>query len=162
MGENWKLNHIGVAVNDVDKAIEYYKSLGAKIYDVEHYRSMGIDTSKPEIILDNKSFKDIETYGKPADPKLKYKIKFAQMDSVTFELLQPVEGESILKDFLNNNGEGIQHIAFTVDNLDEEITKFKKNGIPVIFSGKARTTGTEFAYFETRKIGNIIIELIKP
>ena len=159
--ENWKLHHIGIVVKDVDKATEYYKSMGATVMGLEFYQSLGIPTTKPEIILDNKSFTDLVAYGKPTDPKLKLRIRFAQMGPVVFEFLQPVEGESITKEFLDSKGEGTQHIAFAVDNFDEEVAELTKEGLPIIFSGKRQPTGGGFAYFETRNVGNTIIELLQ-
>jgi methylmalonyl-CoA/ethylmalonyl-CoA epimerase len=149
MEEHWKLHHVGVVVKDVDQAIEYYKSLGATV-------------SKPEIIFDNRLYSEIEVYGKPADAKLKIKIRVARMGTVALEFLQPVEGESITQEFLDTRGEGLQHLAFVVNNLDEEITILQKKGIRVIFSGRERATGFRFAYFETLEVGNTIIELVQP
>jgi methylmalonyl-CoA/ethylmalonyl-CoA epimerase len=148
MEEHWMLHHVGVVVKDVDQAIENYKSLGAT-------------TSKPERIFDNRLFSDIEVYGKAADPQLKIKIRVARIGAVTLEFLQPVEGESITQEFLDNRGEGIQHLAFAVENLDEEIAILKGKGIRVIFSGRERATGFRFAYFEPNKVGNTIIELVQ-
>jgi len=104
MKDNWKFSHMGVIVRDLDKTVEYYQSLG-------------IATITPEFIMDNKSFTSFTIYGKPADPKIKIKARMAQVGPVRFELLQPVEGESLQKEFLENRGEGIMNIAFAVDDI---------------------------------------------
>ncbi len=129
MENSWKFHHIGVAVKDMDKALEYYQSLGI------------IATIEPEVQEDG------------------IKLRYVQIGSITFELVQPVEGESPQKEFLNSRGEGIDHIAFSVDDLDEETAKLVEKGVPIIIGGRSKTGG--FAYFDTRKVGNVIIELIQ-
>ncbi|MFC1950713.1 VOC family protein [Chloroflexota bacterium] len=147
MEKSWKLHHVGVIVRDMDKAVEYYQFLGAAIIGQES--------------LDTSTYTDLTAYGKPADPKSKLEIKMVQLGSVTLELLQPVEGDFTQKEFLDSMGEGIQHIAFKVDDFDKERDKLVAKGLPVIHGGKEIKTGEWFAYFDTRKVGNVIIELIQ-
>ncbi len=146
MGNNWKLDHVGVVVRDMDKAVEYYQSLG-------------IATIGPETLFKSSSVADFKVNGKTPDTIVKLRIRYAQIGSFQLELIQPVEGKSPPKEFLNNRGEGIDHIGFTVDDLDKETDKLVKKGIKVIYGGKHQTGG--FAYFETRKVGNVIIELMQ-
>jgi len=146
MENNWKLHHLGVVIRDMDKAIEYYQSLG-------------IATFKPEILFKSSNFADFTVNGKTPDTIVKLRIRFVQIGSSQLELIQPVEGESPQKEFLASKGEGINHIGFTVDDLNKETDKLVKKGIKIIFSGKRQTGG--FAYFDTPKVGNVIIELMK-
>ncbi len=142
MGNNWELAHVGVVVRDMDKTVEYYQSLGIAT-------KIG-----PERTQDNKSL-DAMVYGKPADPKYKIKIRAVQIGPLELLLNQPVEGESRQKDFLDSRGEGINHIAFTVDDLDSERTKLVEKGIPVMYEIKGN------AYFDTRKFGNVVVQLLQ-
>ena len=144
MEKSWEFRHIGVVVRDMDKAVEYYQSLG-------------IATIAPEHTADNKSL-DLMVYGKPADPRLKIKIRMVQIGPVTLELLQPVEGESPHKEFLDSKGEGAHHIAFTVDDLEKERANLVEKGTPIMLTRKDQDS---FAYFDIRKVGNIVIELIQ-
>jgi len=146
MENNWKFHHVGVVIRDMDKAIEYYQSLG-------------IATFQPEILFKSSNFVDFKVNGKTPDTIVKLRIRFVQIGSSQLELIQSVEGESPQKESLNRRGDGINHIAFSVDDLDKETNKLVKKGIKVIFSGKRQTGG--FAYFDTRKVGNVIIELIQ-
>ena len=146
MENNWKFHHVGVTVRDMDKAVEYYQSLG-------------IGTFQPEVMFDSSTFADFKVNGKSPDTIVKLRMRCVQIGPFQLELIQPVEGKSPPKEFLNNRGEGIDHIGFTVDDLDKETDKLVKKGIKVIFSGKRQTGG--FAYFDTRKVGNIIIELVQ-
>ena len=88
---------------------------------------------------------------------LKARFRFTKIGPEPIELIAPVEGETLYKQFLETNGEGIQHVAFTVDDLDRETKKMREKGIPVILSDRRES----FAYFDTRKIGGIIIELMQ-
>jgi len=135
MGKNWKLHHIAVVVKDIDKAVKYYQSLG-------------IATVGREVIF--------------PEAKPKIRAKFVQMGSTPIEFIQPLEGESGYKDFLDSKGEGVQHIAFAVDNLDEETDKLVDKGVSVIVKGKAPAAfGSISAHFDTRQVGNFAIQLIQ-
>jgi methylmalonyl-CoA/ethylmalonyl-CoA epimerase len=135
------LEHVGVVVRDMDKAVEYLASLG-----------IGPFEPLADPALADKLFR-----GKPSDWKVK--ISLAKIGLVTLELIQPVEGKSASQEFLDKKGEGIQHIAFAVDDLDREIAELTKQGIEVVMSGKI--PGGKFAYLETDVPGGIIIELIQ-
>ena len=135
MGKSWKLHHIAVVVRDIDKAVEYYQSLG-------------IASVGREVIF--------------SDLKPKIRAKFVQMGPVPIELIQPVEGESPYMEFLDSKGEGVQHIAFAVDNLDEEMAKLVEKGVPVMVRGKAPAAfGSSSAHFDTRQVGDFAIQLIQ-
>lgn len=139
---SWKFDHVGGVVRDLDKAIEYFQSLG-----------IGPFVSNPsEVAMDRK------VYGKPANIKLKG--AEAHLGPIKFELIQPVEGESVQKEFLESKGEGMNHIGFVVNDLDKEVTKLEEKGLKVISSGKIPPSGG-FAYVGTNKVGGVIIELIK-
>lgn len=145
MEKTWKLDHVGVVVKDLEKAIEYYQSLG-----------MGPFVPNP-----SESAADRKIYGKPA-PNVKVKGVVAQMGPIKFELMQPIEGESLQKEFLKSKGEGINHIGFVVDDLEGEMAKLEEKGFKVISGGKIPPNGG-FAYFDTDKLGGVIfaLELIK-
>jgi 4-hydroxyphenylpyruvate dioxygenase-like putative hemolysin len=139
---SWTFHHVGVVVRDLDKAMKYFQSIG-----------IGPFTANPsEVATDRK------VYGKPANIKLKG--AEAQLGPIKFELIQPVEGESVQKEFLENKGEGMNHIGFIVDDLETEVRKLEKKGFSVISSGKIPPSGG-FAYVGTNKVGGVIIELIK-
>lgn len=136
-----KFTHVGVVVRDMDKAVEYLSSLGLGPFE----------SFNPSVPL-----KEMLLHGKPADGELK--ISNAKIGQVGIELLQPVKGESSHKEFLDSKGEGIQHLAFAVDDLDLEVAKLTKQGFKVLTSG--RWEGGGFTYLET-EVSGIIIELVQ-
>ena len=147
MENNWKFHHMAVVVRDIDKAVEYCQSLG-------------IATFQSEFMLDSSTFIDYKVHGKTPDTIDKTRMRFIQIGSFQLELVQPLEGEPIYKEFLKSKGEGVHHIAYIVDDLDEETATLARKGIPCITRVNLKT-GTSFAYFDIRKVGNVIIELIQ-
>jgi methylmalonyl-CoA/ethylmalonyl-CoA epimerase len=134
MASNWKFNHIGVIVRDVDAAVEYYQSLGI------------VDKATDRVTMEGKKAKIVG--------------RSIHIGSLLIELWQPVRGETVQQEFLNSRGEGVNHIAFHVDDLAREKAKLVEKGIPVVFSVKDQEG--DMAYFDARKVGNILIELIQP
>jgi len=137
------LEHVGVVVRDIDKTIEYLTSLG-----IGSPAAMGGRTSV------DVPFKG-EVRGKPSEWGVK--IGRIMIGDIELELLQPLEGESVLKEFLENNGEGLHHIGFKVDNIDAETQKLTAQGVNILMSAKTARGG--FAYFETSIFGGVVLEL---
>ena len=84
-------------------------------------------------------FYDHIYHGKPAWARAK--IAQAQVGAVQLELYQPIEGDSIYRDFLMERGEGMHHISFFVDNADETAEELVKEGFPSLESGRYGDNG---------------------
>lgn len=138
-----KIDQIGVVVNDLDKAIK-------------HYESLGIGPFQPLI----PTYTNRVLWGKPVVPidSVKIKIAVARLGPVEIELIQPIEGDSHWKRFLDTKGEGIQHLGFFCDDVDREEAKIAKRGFNIIYSSR-RVEGGGACYFETG-VGDIVLELI--
>ena len=133
---------IGVMVRDLEKAIEYYESLGIG----------------PFKIFEGLPRLEREVHGKPA-PDVKNRVAIAPWGhGVSLELVQPVSGESVQNEFLEKHGEGINHVGFYVDDLDEEIARMEKRGFKVVSGGKVGGV-TRFAYMDMDKVGGVIFEM---
>jgi catechol 2,3-dioxygenase-like lactoylglutathione lyase family enzyme len=136
-----KVNQVGIVVRDMDKTIKNY----AEIFGI----------SFPRVVIPdyfNRFYR-----GRPENFRMK--IGLAMMGELQIELIQPLEGKSIYEEFLGKCGEGIHHLGFHVQNLDERVAAFRKLGIEVLMSGER--VGAKFAYMDTDKIVGIIIELIQ-
>ena len=165
--KNWTFHHLGVIVEDMDKAVEYYKSLGFVDFPPE----MAMKQEKPR---KKTIWTEITSYGETVieDGKPQYEIKpgtkaggvkFCHMGTVPLELIQPGEAfKEVNSDFLKKNGEGIDHICYTVPaaHFDDEIAEMKSRGLTVIYSGES-SDGVGFYYFDTRAVGGIITELMR-
>lgn len=165
--KNWTFHHVGVIVEDMDKAVEYYKSLGIIDFPPER------DAPSSKGGIKQGLYKTITSYGETiiedGKPLIEVKpgatignVKFCRMGTITFELVQPgTMFREVNGDFLKKNGDGIDHIAYTVplEHYDEEMAKMKARGLEIVFSGE-QFSGGGFAYFDTRKAGGIITELM--
>jgi len=138
----WEFTHVGTVVRNLEQAIEYFQSLGIG----------------PFIPNASEAVTDRKVYGKPA--KITLRGAAAVVGPIKFEVLQPVEGNSIQKEFLESKGEGINHIGFVVDDLEGEVKKLEERGFRAISTGKIPPKGG-FAYVDTSKIGGVMIELIQ-
>ena len=150
MESTWKLRHVGIPVRDLDKSREDYSSLG-------------IASFQPEFVIDSSRFAEYLVYGKTPDPVVRTRVAMGQVGPLGVELLQPLQGDTVHKELLEKTGEGIGHIAYTVDDLEEETAKMVEKGFPVILSIIPRgQTRRSAVYLDTRsKFSNLIIELIQ-
>lgn len=91
--------------------------------------------------------------GKPS--KGRAKLAFFLLENIAVELIQPISGPSTWQDFLDEHGNGIHHIAFTVENLDETLEKFKSMGIGVEQRGDYE--GGCYTYMDSGgKLGGVV------
>lgn len=137
-----KIDHVGILVKDLDKSIDYYQSLG-----IGPFQEIEMDT------IVNKTM-----YGKTCDWQIRAAV--AKLGAIKFELIQPLEKAHLMEEFLEKRGEGINHVAFAVEDLDKEVTNLINRGFKVILSAK-RASGHGGVYFDTRQVGGTMIELIK-
>ncbi|MDD5081879.1 MAG: VOC family protein [Dehalococcoidales bacterium] len=136
---------IGVLVRDLDEAVKYYESLGIGPFV---YSTGGTPVYR-------------EVYGKPA-PDVTNRVASAQMGAVSFELVQPVTGKSVQREFLEKHGEGINHLGFMVDDVDKEVARMAKKGFKVVSSGREVAGAPfRFAYLDTDKVGGVVFEIVK-
>jgi len=145
-----KLHHIGIVVRDMDKAVEYYKSLG-----------IGPFKPLPEIVPKQAKLKERIIRGKPAPLTFTNISRWAEMGPYFIELLQPFEGiKSIWSDFLEAKGEGIQHLAYQVDDIDAEEARLVKNGLSVLYRIRFEDGGGD-TYFETDEVGGVLLTIVR-
>ncbi len=147
MQENWKFHHVSVIVRDMNKAIEYYQSLGIGPFPP----SIGPSGTTP---LTGK-----KVWGKPVDYNIDLRHAEGGVGQIQFEVIQPLEGETPVKEFLEKKGEGIHHLGFFVDDLDKETAKMAEKGFMVSQSGE--TPDVKWAYFDTDRVGGVVIELMQ-
>ena len=97
----------------------------------------------------------------PSYPK--FLMAKATLGDIELCFMQPLEGESIHKEFLETHGEGIFNLVFDVPNYDEVFDKFIKAGFkPLARAESYVETYKKFlraCYFDTRSIGGLLIEI---
>jgi methylmalonyl-CoA/ethylmalonyl-CoA epimerase len=98
-----KIDHIGIAVKDLNAAVEYYeKALGLVCHGREEVASQRVKTA------------------------------FFECGEVHLELLEPTSPDSPIAKFLEKNGEGIHHVAFGVQGIDRQLEHAKEYGVRLI------------------------------
>ena len=140
-----QVGHIGMVVRDVDKAVEYYESLGIGPFELP---MQWVSTEK-------------WVMGKPVPPdSIVNKERIIRIGPVMLQLIQPVKGESLWKEFLETKGEGINHLGFHVEDIDREQAKMEQRGFTVLFASRF-SQGGGCAYFDTGTIGGVLTEFIQ-
>ena len=141
------LEHIGIVVRDLKKAIEYYST----VFGIGPFTSMDAIPIPKKLRVKGKSF------------DMKLNVAVAQMGPVQIELLEPA-GDGPHKWFLDSKGEGLHHLGFIVDNYDAWIDYAKQQGIEILLNADLDLPGTghmRVAYLESDKPGSVLVEVIE-
>ncbi|WP_183413550.1 methylmalonyl-CoA epimerase [Microbacter margulisiae] len=125
------IEHIGIAVKDLDVAIPYYeKLLGSKCYAVEE-------------VVDQK-----------------VKTAFFKIGQTKIELLAATDPEGPVGKFIEKKGEGIHHIAFAVKGLQEQLNVLAEDGIQLIDkSPRKGAEGLNIAFLHPKSTLGVLTEL---
>ncbi len=125
------LDHIGIAVEDLDAAIELYREkLG---FDVE-------------------AIEDIPGFG--------VKVAFLPMGEGSIELVQPVTGDSAMAKFLEKKGPGFHHLCFRVEDIRAELVRLEAAGVQLVDrEPREGAHGTLVAFLHPKSTGGVLIEL---
>ncbi len=126
-----KIEHIGIAVKDLEKSNALFASLlGKKHYKVEELLSEKVKTS----------------FFKSEDHKI--------------ELLQATDTNSTIAKFIDKKGEGIHHIAFAVNDIVAEIKRLKKEGFTVVNEVPKKGADNKLvAFLHPKTTNGVLIEL---
>lgn len=96
--------------------------------------------------------------GKPCPARAK--LAFLKVgEALDIELIQPDEHPSVWREFLEEKGEGIQHIAFFIKGMKEKIASLEAKDMPLLQTGEY--TGGRYAYIDTFKDLKTIVELLE-
>jgi methylmalonyl-CoA/ethylmalonyl-CoA epimerase len=145
LGRQMDISQIAVVCNDLQKAMEQYTTLlGWGPWNVYRHEPPRLH--------------DTHLHGKP----MEYTMLGAEthVGDMGFELLQPLEGPSIYKEWLERHGEGLHHLAVMLHDFDESTQlkqKFAEIDATVLMSGRIGKT-IEFYYLDTEPSLKIILE----
>lgn len=95
------------------------------------------------------------------------KVCFAKQGALTFEIMQPISGPSLMAEYLEKSGgnEGIQHVAFDLGNVPmaERQARMKAHGFDVAMEGrwKGRKGECHFCFFDTEGSTGTVFESIE-
>jgi methylmalonyl-CoA/ethylmalonyl-CoA epimerase len=135
---------VGLIVRDIERSIETYS------------RVFGIP--KPGIIVtDGPEIAHTRFRGEPTDARAK--LAFFEMGQVSLELIEPIGGPSTWREFLDEKGEGVHHIAFIVKDTDEVMRSLEGEGVGVVQQGDY--TGGRYTYMDSTSTLGIVLELLE-
>src|SRR5476651_1678668 len=128
-----KIEHIGIAVNDLQAAGSLYERLlNTPVYKTEEVAAEGVKTA------------------------------FLQNGPNKIELLEPLSEDSLLAKFLAKNGEGIHHIAFEVDDIKAEMKRLKSEGFILLNDEPKPGADNKLVCFvHPKSAGGVLVELVQ-
>lgn len=139
--ERARIDHVAIVVHDREKAIAGYSALTSAKFDLFEYTNTAI-------VLGERSTYTLHMALAPLSPTL------------DLEIIQLKSGRNeIHSRFLHERGEGLQHIAYEVEDFEGSINAFQAAGFPLLLT-KASGQGVA-AYMDTRSICGYFIELIR-
>lgn len=141
------LEHVGVVVGDIDKAIEYYRSVG-----ISQFESFQLEYNMREL------------WGKPlASDVITTKMSMAKAGPIGIELVQPIADGTPWMESLKTKGEGIQHLGFFVDDIDEAEAELRARGFKLVYRSRFTLPDGSAggnAYIDTSEVGGFMIEVV--
>jgi len=147
------ISHVGIVVEDCEKAAAWWQ----RVFGVGPF-------STDTYVLDESTH--FRFKGEPAKARMKASIAYS--GKVFVELVEVLEGESPHTEFLRAHGEGLQHLAFSVENIEEVVAKLAPEGLHPILEYRFETTqgGRSFQVQEVylnsaEYIGGSTVQLIE-
>jgi methylmalonyl-CoA/ethylmalonyl-CoA epimerase len=130
------IDHVGVAVADLDQAIAFYRDVfGMRLAHQETNEEQGVREAM-----------------------------MAVGDSGGHvQLLAPLTPESTIAKFLNRSGPGIQQVAYRVDDVDAVSATLRQRGLRLLYDQPRRgTAGSRVNFVHPKDAGGVLVELVEP
>jgi methylmalonyl-CoA epimerase len=127
-----KIDHLGIAVRSIDKALEFYRDqLGLAV-----------------------------TLREPVEAE-KVEAAMLPLGESRVELLEASAPDSVIAKFIDKRGEGLHHIAVTVPDLPAAIEKLKASGARVLNEPRIGAGGHLYSFIHPSSTGGVLLELIQ-
>lgn len=125
------IEHIGIAVKNLDESIKYYEQvLGLTCYNIEEVKDQKVKTA------------------------------FFKVGDTKIELLESTDPEGPIGKFIEKKGEGIHHMAFAVQNIEEKLKKAEENGVRLIDKEPRKgAEGLDIAFLHPKSTFGVLTEL---
>ncbi len=125
------IEHIGIAVKNMDEAISYYENiLGLKCYALEEVKDQKVKTA------------------------------FFKIGQTKIELLEATDPDSAVGKFIEKKGEGVHHIAFAVDKIEEALKETADKGVRLIDQTPRKgAEGLDIAFLHPKSTMGVLTEL---
>jgi methylmalonyl-CoA/ethylmalonyl-CoA epimerase len=125
------IDHIGIAVKGLDQASAFYRDI------------LGLEVKALETVAEQK-----------------VNVAFIPITDSEVELLESTEADGPVAKFIEARGEGVQHIAFRVENLEEALAELKAKGIRLIDqSPRKGAGGAKIAFIHPKETNGVLVEI---
>ncbi len=126
-----KIDHIGIAVKSIDDVLKFYRD------------TLGIECKGTEVVEDQH-----------------VKTAFLPLGQSEIELLESTTEDGTIAKFIEKNGEGIQHIALRVDDIEDALNDMREKGVRLI-DEKPRlgAGGARIAFLHPKSTHGVLLEL---
>ena len=125
------IEHIGIAVKSLETAIPYYEQkLGLKCYSIEEVKDQKVKTA------------------------------FFKIGQTKLELLESTDPEGTIAKFIEKRGEGVHHIAFATNGVQNALNELASKGVQLIDKAPRRgAEGLDIAFLHPKSTGSVLTEL---
>ncbi|WP_396905468.1 methylmalonyl-CoA epimerase [Mycolicibacterium phlei] len=133
------IDHVGIAVPDLDAAIKWYHDhLGMIVLHEEVNEEQGVR----EAML---------------------AVRGAAVGSTEIQLLAPLNEKSTIAKFIDTRGPGLQQLAYRVSDIDELSERLRADGVRLLYDAPKRgTANSRINFIHPKDAGGVLIELVEP
>ena len=125
-----RIDHVAIAVNNVDEAVKEYK------------QAFGISEVE---------FETVEAEG--------VRVAILHLKDSRIELMEPTRDDSPIKKFLTTKGEGLHHVALEIDGIESEVERMKGCGIRFLGEIRPGSRGTKVTFIHPKSLHGVLAEL---
>jgi methylmalonyl-CoA/ethylmalonyl-CoA epimerase len=132
------VDHVGIAVADLDDAIAWYdRTFGLRVVHEEVNEEQGVREAMLQVSDD--------------------------MAATQIQLLAPLRPDSPIGRFLERSGPGIQQLAYRVDDIDAASAALRDRGVELLYDqARPGTGGCRVNFIHPRDAGGVLVELVEP
>ena len=126
-----KVDHIGIAVSNLEESLKFYTD------------TLGLKLQGTEIVEEQK-----------------VKVAFLPLGDTEIELLESTAEDGPVAKFIEAKGQGMQHIAFKVENIEKSLAELKEKGIRLIDeTPRYGAGGAKIAFLHPKSTNGVLVEL---
>ena len=125
------IEHIGIAVKDLQASIKFYEEvLGLECYAIEEVKDQKVKTA------------------------------FFKLGGTKIELLESTDPEGPIGRFIEKKGEGVHHLAFAVESIENALATLKEKGVQLVDQQPRKgAEGLDIAFLHPKSTGGVLTEL---
>jgi methylmalonyl-CoA/ethylmalonyl-CoA epimerase len=134
------IDHVGIAVPDLDEAIDFYtKTFGMRVAHEETNEEQGVREAM------------LSVGGEPVGT------------ASCLQLLAPLSPESTIAKFLDRSGPGIQQLAYRVTDVEQVAAVLRERGVRLLYDAPKRgTSDSRVNFVHPKDAGGVLVELVEP